>query len=273
LSSASEHRVAEFLVANGARAAAMSAQEIAEAVGTSDATVVRTARSLGYDGLRQLRHALAEEADDPELSTRLGATIAGSPAAHDLLAGVVERQVGALDALLRRVSSDQFDDAARVLSAAPRVWWCGTGPSAYLAGYAAFLCRRLDKPSGTLTHAGADHADELLALRPTDAVVVLAYGRIHPYVRVLLDHAAATDVRVVLVTDRPARLDDAQIDVQLNAGRGTPGLFATHGPTTVLVEALVLAIASAQPERSAAALTTLNELREALAGKRIDVDR
>ena len=65
------------------------------------------------------------------------------------------------------------------------MWWSGVGPSAHLAGYAAFLFRRLGKDSGVLTHAGFDAADELLGLRAGHAVVILAYGRLHRHVRVL----------------------------------------------------------------------------------------
>ena len=47
VSGTSERAVAEYLLGLGSRAAAMSAREVASATGTSDATVVRTAQSLG----------------------------------------------------------------------------------------------------------------------------------------------------------------------------------------------------------------------------------
>jgi DNA-binding MurR/RpiR family transcriptional regulator len=266
-----ERRVADYLLRAGPRAAAMSALEIARAVGTSDATVIRTAKTLGFSSLRELRQALAED-EEADLSTRLQATIGDSPSAHDVLASAVDRHLEALNTLLRRVPATDFDDAAGVLADAAHIWWCGTGPSAHLANYAAFLCRRLGAPSGTLTHSGTDHADELLALRANHAVVVLAYGRVHPYVRVLLSRAADVGARVVLITDTLGRHLSSQVAVQLNAGRGTPSLFATHGPTIVLLEALVLALAAAHPHRSDTALATLNDLRQSLAGKRLDVD-
>jgi DNA-binding MurR/RpiR family transcriptional regulator len=272
LTSPSERRVAEYLVQSGSKAAPMSAQEIAAAVGTSDATVVRTAKSLGYTGLRELRRALADDSDNSDLATRLRATIGDSPSAHDVLATAVERHVEALDTLLHRVPAADFDKAAGVLSRATHIWWCGTGPSAYLASYAAFLCRRLGTASGALTHAGTDHADELLALHADHAVVVLAYGRVHPYVRVLLQHAADVGAQVVLITDTLGQRLATPIAARLNAGRGAPGLFATHGPTIVLLEALVLATAAAHPERPDHSLAILNDLRQSLAGKRLDVD-
>jgi hypothetical protein len=58
----------------------------------------------------------------------------------------------------------------------------------------------------------------------------------------------------------------------LPSGRGRPGLFASHGTTLVLIEALVLALAAADRPAAEASLTTLNELRAAVAGRRIDVD-
>src|SRR4029077_13660532 len=92
--------VAQYLLQQGPRAATMSAREIAAAVGTSDATVVRTARSLGYDSLRQLRDALAARADATDLTSRLRATLDGTPAAHDVLARTAQHQLRALDLLL-----------------------------------------------------------------------------------------------------------------------------------------------------------------------------
>jgi DNA-binding MurR/RpiR family transcriptional regulator len=270
ISSPAERRVADVLIDMGARAAPLSAREIAVEANTSDATVVRAVRSLGYESLRELRRALTSEADEPGLTQRFEATIAGTAAAHDVLATAADRQRNALDALLRRVPASTFDAAVETLVQAERVWWSGTGPSAHLAAYAAFLCTRLGKPAGVMTHAGTDHADELLALDARHAVVVLAYGRIHPYVRVLLDHAERVGASSVLVTDSAAR--KLPTTVQLDAGRGSPGLFASHGPTIVLVEALVLALAAADPKRSDTSLETLNELRRALAGRRLDVD-
>ncbi len=250
----------------------MSAQEIALAVGTSDATVIRTTKSLGYASLRDLRRALAHEETDVDLGTRLRATIGGSASAHDVLASAIERHLQALDLLSRRVTPNDFDHAAAVVGRADRVWWSGTGPSAHLAEYAAFLCRRLGRSSGSLTHAGTDLADELLAVRPGDAVVVLAYGRLHPHVRVLLQHAAAIKADVVLVTDTNTQRLAWPVAARLDAGRGSPGLFASHSITMILLEALVLAAAAADPTTSEAALTSLNELRHAIAGRRLDVD-
>src|ERR1700730_14647885 len=152
LRSPTEHKVAYFLLEAGPRAAAMSAGEIAEAGGTSDATVVRTAKSLGYDGMRQLRRALSDRKAEPDLTSRLEATISDFRTDKDIVGATVERHLRALDTLLSQVTPELFDSAVNMLTSARRTWWCGTGPSAYIAGYASFLTRRLGRASGVLTH-------------------------------------------------------------------------------------------------------------------------
>jgi DNA-binding MurR/RpiR family transcriptional regulator len=121
-------------------------------------------------------------------------------------------------------------------------------------------------------HTGASFADELLGLAPDDAVVVFAYGRPQSHVDVLLARTRDLCVPVVLVTDALGRRYARKVDATLTSGRGRPGLFASHGTTVVLIEALVLAVASADRERAEQALSTLNDLRAALLGRRADVD-
>ena len=183
LTGPAERAVAEFLVTSGPRAAAMSAQQIAEAAGTSDATVVRTARSLGYENLPR-----ATPGDRPR--TGRGRS-SGPTASHD------PRQVGDATTFSATPSSGSSvrstrscggfrprtsTRAAQLLAKASRLWWSAIGPSAFLAGYAAFLCRRFGTPPDTLTHAGPTTRTSSLPSGERDAVVVLAYGRIHAHV-------------------------------------------------------------------------------------------
>lgn len=55
----SMQRVAEAVAGDPAGCAALTVTGLAELTGTSEATVVRTARLLGYPGYRDLRLALA----------------------------------------------------------------------------------------------------------------------------------------------------------------------------------------------------------------------
>ncbi len=266
-----ERRVAELLLDLGPAATLLSAAALAEQLDTSDATVVRTAKSLGYSGLAEMRRALAAYGDNPPLGERLRRTLEQT-AGDELFAATIRNHISAIESLTRNVSAQTFQDAVAVLAAADRVVWRGVGPSAYLAGYGQLIAQRIGKPSTAFVHTGTSFADELLALAPHDAVVLLAYGRLQAHVRVLIEHAATLDVPVVLITDTLGRKLDPGVRTILQSGRGTPGLAASHATTLVVIEALVLGIAASQRPEAEAHLAQLNELRAALAGRRIDVD-
>ncbi len=266
-----EQRVAQSLLDLGPEATLLSAAALAEQLGTSDATVVRTAKSLGYSGLAELRRALAAYGDNPPLGERLRRTLGQTPG-DQLFNSAIRNHLAAIETLTHNVSPQTFQDAVAILAGRDRVVWRGVGPSAHLAAYGQLITQRIGKASSALVHTGTSFADELLTLAPTDAIVVFAYGRLQSHVRVLLEHAETLAIPVVLITDILGRKLGAAVNTTLQCGRGAPGLFASHATTLVVVEALVLAIAATRQAESEASLTRLNELRAALAGRRIDVD-
>ena len=271
LNSPVERSVAEFLLATGPRAGAMSAREIAQSIGTSDATVIRTARSLGFEGFRDLRRFVASQSAEVPIEERLRKSLDAVQDPDAELRASIERQRGDLMAMAERIPESEFRAANLIIERASFVWWSGVGPSASLAGYAAFLLRRLGKDSGSLTHAGFDGADELLSVKSGHAVIVLAYGRLHRHVRVLLERAEEVGCDVVFVTDSVSVSAEWQIPVCLLSGRGRQGMFASHATTIVLIEALALSMAANQPKRAQASVDQLNALRGAIAGRPLAV--
>ena len=233
-----ERRVADLMLELGPPATLLSAAALAKQLGTSDATVVRTAKALGYSGLAELRRALAAYGDNPPPGERLRRTLEHTRG-DELFASVIGGQLSALETMTRNVSPEVFQDAVTVLAGSDRVVWRGVGPSAHLAGYGQMLTQRIGKSSSALVHTGTSFADELLTLAPDDAVVVFAYGRLQSHVRVLLDRAATLEVPVVLITDTLGRKLKGAVSATLQSGRGAPGLFASHGTTLVVIEALV----------------------------------
>jgi len=266
-----ERRVAQYLLEGGPEALVVSAATLAERLGTSDATVVRTAKALGFSGLGELRRALAARPAETPLPQRLAGTLADTAPDQLLAASIANHQAG-LDELGRRVGADVFARAVEVLGRGEQIVWRGVGPSACLADYARLLCRRVGRRATAWTQTGTAFADELLGLGPEDAVVILAYGRLQNHVHALLDHADHLGAATLLVTDVRQSRVATRVDLVLESGRGVPGLFASHANTLVLLEGLVLGLAAQDPPAAEASLATLNDLRAALAGRRLDVD-
>ena len=258
--SPAQRLVAEYLVGSGRSAMLDSASVIADRLGVSDATVVRTAKALGYSGLPELRRGLAGQVERWTLAERLQHTLAQGDT--DVLASAADSLVASVDVLVHHASGRRFDHAVEILGTADRLVWSGIGPSAPLAEYGALLARRMGRPSVALTRSGPSAADDLLEVRPSCGVVVLTYGRLHRHVDALLRRAAGQSVPVVLVTDvLESELGD-RVAETLVCWRGTPGLFASHAPTMVLVEGLLMGLARLDPVRAESSLAELEELRD-----------
>src|SRR5258706_16052914 len=74
-----ERRVADRLLDLGPEATLLSAAALAKRLATSDATVVRTAKALGYSGLADLRRALAAYGTNPPPGDPLRRTLDQTP--------------------------------------------------------------------------------------------------------------------------------------------------------------------------------------------------
>jgi DNA-binding MurR/RpiR family transcriptional regulator len=98
------------------------------------------------------------------------------------------------------------------------------------------------------------------------------YARVYREVDVALDRAKHVGVPVVLLTDHLALELADRIDVALQAVRGKSAALGSDVTSLVVLEALLLGIATCDRPLSLAAGEELNELRAQLVGHRIDVD-
>jgi DNA-binding MurR/RpiR family transcriptional regulator len=258
--SPAEVRVAAFLAEHPHSVGHLSAARLADAARTSDATVIRTVRKLGYGTLAALRESLASELS---LSGRLDATVSGAAKRGSATQRLVEERIAAVGTLPSRVDEQTLRQATDVLAPAKRVCVVGFGPAAHLAGYAAHQLGRVGVAARAMTTTGRGFADELAQLEAGDAVVVLAYDGVTAEVAVLLEHAVALEVPAVQLTADLLGADP-RAAVVLCAGRGDPMHSPTHVATVVLLEVLVLALAARRARRAEQAGRRLERLRRQL---------
>jgi len=257
--SAAEARVARFMAEHPHRVGHLSAARLAEAAGVSDATVIRTVRRLGFDGLAALRESLAAELS---MSGRLEASLASSTSADGPMRLVAER-IDAVTALPGRIGEESLVRAVDAVSAAERVCTAAFGPARHLAEYAAHQFGRVGTDSVALGGTGRGFADDLLRLRAGDAVVLLAYDGVSVETDALFERADDLGLPVVQFSEDPLTAD-TRATVVLAAGRGDPLHSPSHAATIIVLEALVLASASRHPDRADRAAHLLHGLRQRL---------
>jgi len=268
-----EQRVARFFLENREEALIGSASSLAEKVGTSDATVIRAVKGLGFSGMEELRRSLADEMrSNPSPSTRLTRTL--SDVGDELISALeltLDIHQEALERLRRDITPENFENAVQQIVSARRVYVFGIGPSSAMANYFSIQLERFGIEATSLTQTGLLLADQLLHLRQGDLLMIFAYGRIYPELATILDHAARRSVSTVLFSDTlGAKLCD-QVDLVLSVQRGRTDMLSMHTTTLGLIEALLVGVAKTQPEKTMASLKLLNELRAEVVGRRMDL--
>jgi DNA-binding MurR/RpiR family transcriptional regulator len=259
-------RVLAFVADNREMVLASSAAELASKIGTSDATIVRTIQAAGFDGLSDLKRAILASlapvttpADNMrrtlrELEKSTAAAIENVRLAH----------AEGLKQLNSASCREQIVQAVEVLNAAKRIAVFGIGPSAGLAAYAAVSLHRVGRASRTLSATGSMLADQLLDLRSGDALLILAYGRLYGEVSAVFEEAKTLQLPTVLITEANSTPLAALADTVVAIPRGRPEHIALHGATLVGLEAIILSLAAAEPERALHSLDRLSALRKAV---------
>ncbi|MEU8764571.1 MurR/RpiR family transcriptional regulator [Streptomyces sp. NPDC048659] len=201
-----QRQVAEAVVADPAGCARMTVTELADHTATSETTVVRTARLLGYTGYRDLRTALVELAARERSDEQDPDRTVGGVGLDDPLDQVVaklageERQVLADTAVQLDIAV--LDAVITALTGARRIDVYGVGTSGIVGEDLAAKLMRI----GLVAHAYGDpHRAIASAVQLTPADVALAISHSGTTADVVdpLRRAAANGATTIAITGTP----------------------------------------------------------------------
>ncbi|QUQ72459.1 MurR/RpiR family transcriptional regulator [Kutzneria sp. CA-103260] len=258
--SPAERIVAEYLRDHGRYAIFATADQIGSATRTSDATVVRTAKSLGFSGLLDLRRALASEVVVETNAVRNFHDLHGESVVAQVFAEAIER----LTVTSRLVDDSSFAAAVDLLAGAREVLGFGLGGSGLLARYLAIRLIRMGRRARASWATGFQLADDLLGLAADDVVVLYTPSRILGEIEVVLDHARSVGARVLLISSSLGALFADRVDVTLAAPGSTTNFTGEMLSAEVLTDALLLELASRDETRATQASEGLAKLRSEL---------
>jgi DNA-binding MurR/RpiR family transcriptional regulator len=262
-------RVAHYIATHREETLVSSAAELATKLKTSDATVVRTAKALGYQGLNAMRQSLADELrQDLSPADRVARTL--KEVSGDLAKAfdtTLDLHLESVSAIRDSISPTLFRKTVDHILRANRVAIFGIGPSSAMANYFAIQIARFGLNAFTLTDTGLLLADQLLRLREGDLMLIMAYGRVYPELGALFDRADHAKLSRILMTDTLGPKLGKRSDLVLQIPRGRTDRFSLHTATLAFLEALLVGIATQRPKETIDSLTDLNRLRANLAGK------
>lgn len=258
-------RVAETVADDPAGCAALTVTGLAARTGTSEATVVRTARLLGYTGYRDLRLALAGLAAHQQSGRAPAITtdIAVDDPIADVVAKLAHDEQQTLADTAAALDTAQLDAAVAALAAARRADVYGVGASGLVAQDLAQKLLRI----GRVAHA---HTDPHLAvtnavqLRTGDVAVAITHsgttGDVIEPLRAAFERGATT----IAVTGRPDASVTQYADYVLTTSTAReselrPAAMSSRTSQLLVVDCLFIGVAQRTYETAAPALAASYE--------------
>jgi RpiR family carbohydrate utilization transcriptional regulator len=261
----SERKIGEYVLAHAPEVVYQSITDLADRTATSEATVIRFARQLGYAGYAALKIALALElrAAARQLPSEL---IAGSDAVS-IAQRVIQLGVDSLGDTAQLLDGAALERAVEALSTARRVELYGLGSSAVVAQAAYTVFLQLGLPAAVLTdpHLQAVAASQLG--RGDVALAISQSGSSRDTVEAmqLARDAGATTICLTRYARSPIT-KVADITLLAAARPATVGGLPMFGTLAqfVFVDILAAAVAARRP----ASAGVLAQGRQAISSKR-----
>ncbi len=258
----SERRIADFLRRNMDEAAFLPAGEIAQRLEISEATMVRFARTLGFESYPALREALQRSFRQRMThSARLRGRLNDLRKTGDIFEQLVASEVETLTQALRTVDRAALEAAVALLKDHRRIFVFGLGPSLSLVDQLQIRLTRTGRQVIALDTSGQELIEPLLLMEPGDLLFAIAFFNLTPALELVLEHANRLHTPVVLLTDTLGPLVGEKADVVLAARRGPVSAFHSLTVPMTIINALLLALSSQDQEAVMAHLDRLDQMR------------
>lgn len=254
--------VADFMLDHLQEIPLLSVPELANRCGASEATIVRFAQRIGYDGFSSLKADLLEAVREKVLPGAPPWAAFTRVPQGDTFDAVAQQEVANIQRSIGDVDRAQAEAAADALFEADTIYWYGMGISAHLASMGSYLLTQIGLRSHVLAPSFSSPLEPLITLRPNDAVVVLSFP---PYSRgtlQVLETAVARGATTLAVTDR-ATAPAASIAKHALPVRSENMMYTnSFAAISVLLNGLVTTIAVRHPQEVAASVEEISAVLE-----------
>lgn len=255
--SPSEARVAQAAIDDPAGTAASTIGELARRCNTSETTVIRLCRTVGFGGYPEFRLSLAGAAAAGAEDEYLSGEILPEDTVEQVISKVTGADAKAIVDTAKHASAEALADGAKVIGAARRIDLFGAGASSFVAQDLQFKLHRI----GLTSHSYADPHSAISSaalLTAADVAIGLSHtGSTRDTVR-YLEVAQQNGATTIAITNHPrapiARRAHIVITTAARETTFRSGAMASRIAQLTLVDVLFVLVAQQRVEEAKQAL-------------------
>lgn len=195
-------KIAHYIIENVDDAAFNTAAKIGAEIGVSESTVVRFAKTVGYDGFPELQMALANcvknrlnAVDRLDICT---SKLTPSKALEYVMTGDAEK----IQDSLNNIDTMAFDMAVDSILSARKIYVVGVRGCAVLAEYLGFYLRMVvDTVVMVTTNSSSEMFEQMIGVNEEDVVIGISFPRYSMRTLKAMEFANNKNAKVIAITD------------------------------------------------------------------------
>jgi DNA-binding MurR/RpiR family transcriptional regulator len=256
----SQKKVLKYILNNPEDSVFLTASALGRKTRVSEATIIRLAQRLGFNGFPDFQRSLREHLQE-RLTTvsRLEKTLE-HPQASESLIGILKIDIKNISLMAESISEKTFQNIVTHLWKAKRIFVIGLRSAYGLAVYLKFGLRFLGKEITLLEPVQWDLWDQLNPLGPQTLVVAISFPR---YARMTIDAVAFAKekrCKILSITDSLVSPLTAYSDWILVAPCQSYSYMDSFTAPMALIHTLLTAMSLKKPDKALQAFKNLEEI-------------
>ena len=238
-------RIARYVLENPNGSALETVSEIARQVDVQPSSLVRFAKTLGYDGYSSIQQVLRSRliSETPNYRERIrGLRREGAADGPQILDSFADEGMASLDQLREKIAPEDLASAAARIAEARDVYVLAQGRAFPVAAYIAYALTGLEKRFQLLDGIGGLTARRAALARREDVLIAISFRPYSEEVVGIVAQARKAGVPLVAITDSPlsplALNADLTLEIAGDEGRAFRSLVAPM----CLAQSLMLAL-------------------------------
>jgi DNA-binding MurR/RpiR family transcriptional regulator len=258
----SEKRIANYLRKHQEECAFLSAAELATRLELSEATIVRFARSMGFESYPDMRKLLQNSYRQRVThSARLRGRLGDLRETGDVFERLVVSDIDYMTQALETVDRKELDRAVELIRSHKRLFVFGVGPSVSLVDLIEIRLTRFGYQVIPLKTGGREILDSMLLMTKDDLLFTICFFDVSSTLQFVLDYVNEIKCPVIMLTDTLGSILGSRADVVLAAKRGPMSEFHSLVVPMTIINSLMLSVAN-EEKNVMENLDKLDQLRE-----------
>ncbi|MDI6754487.1 MAG: MurR/RpiR family transcriptional regulator [Thermodesulfobacteriota bacterium] len=253
-----QKKVAEFFLSHGPEAAFLSVAQLSQQVKTSQASVVRFSRAIGFKGYPELQQELQNWVRQKVSPVKVLQNLMGKQPKENVYARIFQMDMQNLRETEKAISQETLDRVVNEIIRARRIGFIGYRTSRAVAYLLYYHLSRVRKNCEILD-TGNNLTTQLINFGPGDLLMAVSFPRYGRQTFEILKYGKKVGCRTIAITDAPISPPSQVADIVLLAERESAAYFNSFTSAVTLVNCLAAGV-SLKSKRSLEMLKAFDQI-------------